>query len=310
MSGRLVARSAWRCWRARCSSTAAASGSPRLGRRQDRRGGRGERVRGRHPAGRREVRPGQRHHEQPEHRPAHLRGERRRSPSWSARPSSWCRTASATTTFMNTIENAVPDSVAQGHRGAEPARPAGQHPEPAPVVQAGHHARRRRTRSPPTWPPSSPLTPRTSRPTRAAFVSSLAAWNNAMAAFKAKYPNTPVATTEPVADYMLQAAGADNLTPFAFQADIMNGTDPSAQDVAVRAEPVHAAQGEGVCLQSAGDGLADRIVHHAGAGERHPGGGRLRDDADARLRLPVVDAGRGPGPAARPWPSKVSTEHL
>jgi len=30
---------------------------------------------------------------------------------------------------------------------------------------------------------------------------------------------------------MLQAAGADNLTPWAFQADIMNGTDPSAQDV-------------------------------------------------------------------------------
>jgi zinc/manganese transport system substrate-binding protein len=67
----------------------------------------------------------------------------------------------------------------------------------------------------------------------AAFISSLAAWNNAIAAFAAKYPNTPVATTEPVADYMLQAAGADNLTPFAFQADIMNGTDPSAQDVAI-----------------------------------------------------------------------------
>jgi zinc/manganese transport system substrate-binding protein len=66
-----------------------------------------------------------------------------------------------------------------------------------------------------------------------AFISSLAAWNDAMAAFKAKYLNTPVATTEPVADYMLQAVGADNLTPFAFQADIMNGTDPSAQNVAV-----------------------------------------------------------------------------
>jgi zinc/manganese transport system substrate-binding protein len=67
----------------------------------------------------------------------------------------------------------------------------------------------------------------------AAFISSLTAWNSAIAAFKATYPNTPVATTEPVADYMLQAVGADNLTPFAFQADIMNGTDPSAQDVAL-----------------------------------------------------------------------------
>jgi zinc/manganese transport system substrate-binding protein len=67
----------------------------------------------------------------------------------------------------------------------------------------------------------------------AAFIASLNAWANAIAAFKATYPNTPVATTEPVADYMLQAAGADNLTPFAFQADIMNGTDPSAQNVAL-----------------------------------------------------------------------------
>jgi zinc/manganese transport system substrate-binding protein len=32
---------------------------------------------------------------------------------------------------------------------------------------------------------------------------------------------------------MLQAAGADIKTPFEFQADIMNGTDPSAQDVAL-----------------------------------------------------------------------------
>jgi zinc/manganese transport system substrate-binding protein len=67
----------------------------------------------------------------------------------------------------------------------------------------------------------------------AAFISSLTAWDNAIATFKASYPNTPVATTEPVADYMLQAVGADNMTPFAFQADIMNGTDPSAQDVAI-----------------------------------------------------------------------------
>jgi zinc/manganese transport system substrate-binding protein len=67
----------------------------------------------------------------------------------------------------------------------------------------------------------------------AAFIRSLTAWDSAIAAFKKEYPDTPVATTEPVADYMLQAVGADNLTPFAFQADIMNGTDPSAQDVAV-----------------------------------------------------------------------------
>ena len=84
-----------------------------------------------------------------------------------------------------------------------------------------------------TWPPSQPAHASYFKANASAFISSLAAWNDAMATFKAKYPNTPVATTEPVADYMLEAVGADNLTPFAFQADIMNGTDPSAQNVAV-----------------------------------------------------------------------------
>ncbi len=72
------------------------------------------------------------------------------------------------------------------------------------------------------------------RANASAFAASLKGWTNALAAFKAAYPGTPVATTEPVADYLLQAAGADNLTPWAFQADVMNGTDPSAQDVAVQ----------------------------------------------------------------------------
>ena len=68
----------------------------------------------------------------------------------------------------------------------------------------------------------------------ASFIASLTAWNNAIAAFKSAHPDTPVATTEPVADYMLQAAGADNMTPWAFQADIMNGTDPSPQNTALQ----------------------------------------------------------------------------
>jgi zinc/manganese transport system substrate-binding protein len=65
------------------------------------------------------------------------------------------------------------------------------------------------------------------------FTNSLSAWINAIGSFKQHYPGTPVATTEPVADYLLQALGADNKTPWAFQADVMNGTDPSAQDVAI-----------------------------------------------------------------------------
>ena len=68
----------------------------------------------------------------------------------------------------------------------------------------------------------------------ASFIASLSAWNDAIAVFKSAHPGTPVATTEPVADYMLQAAGTDDLTPWAFQADIMNGTDPSPQDTALQ----------------------------------------------------------------------------
>src|ERR1700681_1824049 len=67
----------------------------------------------------------------------------------------------------------------------------------------------------------------------AAFDRSLQPWYQAIAKFKAAYPGTPVATTEPVGDYLLQAAGADNLTPFTFQADVMNGVDPAPQYVSL-----------------------------------------------------------------------------
>jgi zinc/manganese transport system substrate-binding protein len=66
------------------------------------------------------------------------------------------------------------------------------------------------------------------------FEASLKPWYAAIAKFKAAYPNTPVATTEPVGDYMLEAAGTQNLTPFPFQADIMNGTDPAPQLVTLQ----------------------------------------------------------------------------
>ena len=67
----------------------------------------------------------------------------------------------------------------------------------------------------------------------ARFDASLRPWYQALAQFKAAYPGTPVATTEPVGDYMLQAAGTRDLTPFGFQRDIMNGVDPSPQDVSL-----------------------------------------------------------------------------
>jgi zinc/manganese transport system substrate-binding protein len=65
------------------------------------------------------------------------------------------------------------------------------------------------------------------------FDSSLTPWLDAIAQFKAAHPGVTAATTEPVADYLLTAMGIDNLTPFVFQADIMNGVDPSPEDIAL-----------------------------------------------------------------------------
>ena len=63
------------------------------------------------------------------------------------------------------------------------------------------------------------------------FNDSLKPWTEAIAQFKKEFGGTPVATTEPVADYLLQAAGAKILTPFSLEKAIMDGTDPSPQDV-------------------------------------------------------------------------------
>jgi zinc/manganese transport system substrate-binding protein len=67
-----------------------------------------------------------------------------------------------------------------------------------------------------------------------AFDASLQPWYTALHQFSVRYPDTAVATTEPVADYVLEAAGIRNLTPFSMQADIMNGTDPAPQDVSLQ----------------------------------------------------------------------------
>jgi zinc/manganese transport system substrate-binding protein len=64
-----------------------------------------------------------------------------------------------------------------------------------------------------------------------AFDASLQPWFAAIAAYKSAHPGTPVAVTEPVADYLLQAMGMKILTPFVFQSDIMNGVDPSPEDI-------------------------------------------------------------------------------
>ena len=64
------------------------------------------------------------------------------------------------------------------------------------------------------------------------FDASMATVASATSAFRAKFAGVKVATTEPVADYLLESLGLLNETPFRFQADVMNGIDPSPEDVA------------------------------------------------------------------------------
>jgi zinc/manganese transport system substrate-binding protein len=67
----------------------------------------------------------------------------------------------------------------------------------------------------------------------ARFTSSLQPWLVMLSSFKKKHARTPVAVTEPVADYMLEAAGARIMTPGSLQSAVMNGTDPSPQDITI-----------------------------------------------------------------------------
>ncbi|WP_254205296.1 metal ABC transporter solute-binding protein, Zn/Mn family [Nocardia alni] len=66
------------------------------------------------------------------------------------------------------------------------------------------------------------------------FLDALKPWTDALASFKRQYPNVPVAVTEPVADYLLDAAGTQDKTPMSMQTAVMNGTDPTPQDIATQ----------------------------------------------------------------------------
>jgi zinc/manganese transport system substrate-binding protein len=136
-------------------------------------------------------------------------------------------------TFMDSIEKAVPDSgrhviVVQKLLGLPDSTPnphlwydPGTMPKVAAAIAAALAALQ-------------PSHAAYFKANAATFTNSLKAWTSAIAKFKQQYSGTPVATTEPVADYLLAALGAGDKTPWAFQADVMNGTDPSAQDVALQ----------------------------------------------------------------------------
>jgi len=69
-----------------------------------------------------------------------------------------------------------------------------------------------------------------------AFDTSLKPWYRAIDRIRAQDRGATAATTEPVGDYLLDAAGITIRTPWALQADIMNGVDPAPQAVTAEDE--------------------------------------------------------------------------
>jgi zinc/manganese transport system substrate-binding protein len=67
-----------------------------------------------------------------------------------------------------------------------------------------------------------------------------------------------------VADYLLKAMGAKILTPFVFQADIMNGVDPAPEDISLEEGFFTKHQAKVFCYnQQVVDSLTISIRHTA-----------------------------------------------
>lgn len=66
----------------------------------------------------------------------------------------------------------------------------------------------------------------------ATFDASLKPWFQVLSQLAAHARGANVATTEPVADALLDAGKVHDATPWSFQADTMNGVDPAPQSVA------------------------------------------------------------------------------
>lgn len=62
------------------------------------------------------------------------------------------------------------------------------------------------------------------------FKDALESYTSKLSDFKQSHPGAAAAATEPVANYLLDAAGIDIKTPWSLQSAIMNDQDPSAQD--------------------------------------------------------------------------------
>jgi zinc/manganese transport system substrate-binding protein len=105
------------------------------------------------------------------------------------------------------------------------------------------------------------------RAAAARFERSLRPWLAAIKAFAASHRGAQVATTEPVAGYLLAALGARVRTPESLQSDVMNGVDPAPQDVSAQREVL--ARGDVAAFlynRQVTDSLTESFLQDAQAG--------------------------------------------
>jgi len=114
-----------------------------------------------------------------------------------------------------------------------------------------------------------------------AYLASFAPLTSKIAELKAKYPATPVAYTEAVAAYLIDALGFRDLTPPGFARSIEAGTDPAPSDVAAQSDVItghkvklllYNSQATSPVTESIKSLASDSGVPVVGVSETMPGG--------------------------------------
>ena len=234
------------------------AGGATAGKRSDRRGRRRERVRQRDLADRRPLREGDGDREQSEHRSAQLRGQPERG-AGGRRAKLVVQNGLGYDTFMNKIESASPNSSRKvidvqkllGLPDSTPNPHLWYKPTTMPAVAKALVADLSR---------SQPAHAAYFQANATAFDASLEPWTQALRQFAARHPDTPVATTEPVADYMLR--GRRDREPDAVQLPGRHHERrrPGAAGRSAAGRALLWAPRQGVRLQPAGHRLAHRVV--------------------------------------------------
>ena len=133
----------------------------------------------------------------------------------------------------------------------------------------------------------------------AAFDASLRPVEAVIASIRRRYPGAPVAYTERVPGYLLQAAGLTVVTPPGFAAAIENGNDPSPGDTAQMFRLITGHKAKVLLYNAQATSPVTQQVRALARQSGVPGGAGHRDHAAVLPQLPGLAARPGHGPARR-----------